>query len=71
MAQRPRSLSVYDGRDRLGQIELAANGTARAFDRWGKKLGVFSKLADAHRIFNTATESQVAGLHPQSRAKPS
>jgi hypothetical protein len=42
-----REFSIYDGRECLGRIAVAANGKARAFDSRGKSLGTFESFEAA------------------------
>jgi hypothetical protein len=42
-----RELSVYNGQDCIGTIKVADDGTARAFDRNGKRVGSFPSLKAA------------------------
>jgi hypothetical protein len=56
MAQRQRELFIYDGRDCLGRIDVAADGEARAFDHQGKLLGRFPTLVAASSAFNVPVE---------------
>ncbi len=42
-----REFSIYDGRDCLGRIAVAASGKVRAFDSRGKSLGTFQSLDGA------------------------
>lgn len=42
-----RELAVYDGQECLGTIKVADDGTARAFDAHGKRLGSFPSLQAA------------------------
>jgi hypothetical protein len=53
-----RSLSVYDGRDCLGRITVAADGKARAFDCRGKALGTFESIEAASAAFATESKSE-------------
>jgi hypothetical protein len=53
MTQRERQLFVYDGRERLGRIDVAADGKARAFDRRGKALGRFPNFQAASAAFKS------------------
>jgi hypothetical protein len=53
-ADSTRELAVYDGRECLGKIAIAANKKARAFDSRGKSLGTFENFeaaSDALRTF--------------------
>jgi hypothetical protein len=68
----PAELLIYSGRDYLGRIEVAVNGTARAFDYWGKNLGAFANVADAQRAFDAPNEGRVKQRrrrHAVSRGK--
>jgi hypothetical protein len=56
-----RKLSIYDGRDRLGWIEIADGGEARAFDQRGRKLGTFSNLEAASAAFNSGRNVKRGG----------
>jgi hypothetical protein len=49
-----RELSIYDGRECLGRIVVAANGKARAFDRQGKLLGAFANYEAASAAITAA-----------------
>lgn len=42
-----RELSLYDGQEWLGTIKVADDGTVRAFDPRGKRLGSFPSLKAA------------------------
>jgi hypothetical protein len=44
---RSREFYVYDGRDCLGTIVVAANGKVRAFDSRGKSVGSFEHFEAA------------------------
>ena len=46
-----RRLSVYDGSDRLGRIEVFEDGKARAFDARGRSLGMFANFKAAAGAF--------------------
>jgi hypothetical protein len=49
-------LSIYDGQNCIGAIEVADDGEARAFDRRGKLLGSFPSLKAASAAFNSSVE---------------
>jgi hypothetical protein len=51
-----RRLSIYDGQDCVGAIEIADDGEARAFDRRGKLLGSFPSSKAASAAFNSSVE---------------
>jgi hypothetical protein len=55
----PRRLSIYDGQNRIGGIEVADDGEARAFDLRGKLLGSFPSLKTASAAFNSSFEQAV------------
>lgn len=57
LAQKQAELAVYDGRDHLGMITIAADRTARAFDRQGKVLGTFESIEAASAAFATESKS--------------
>jgi hypothetical protein len=42
-----RELCIYDGQECIGTIKVAEDGTARAFDAHGKRLGSFPSLQAA------------------------
>jgi hypothetical protein len=46
-----RRLSVYDGSERLGRIEISKDGAARAFDARGRRLGTFPNFKAAADAF--------------------
>jgi hypothetical protein len=48
-----RELSLYDGQECLGIIKVAEDGTARAFDPRGKRLGSFPSLKAASAALAT------------------
>jgi hypothetical protein len=48
-----REVAVYDGRDCLGKIAIAANKKARAFDSRGKSLGTFENFEAASAALRT------------------
>jgi hypothetical protein len=50
-----RELAIYDGQECLGTIKIAEDGTARAFDACGKRVGSFPSLKAA----SAALESTV------------
>jgi hypothetical protein len=54
-----RSLSVYDGTDRLGTVKIGADGGIVAYDAAGKRLGCFPSVAAA-----------ASGLKPALASKP-
>ncbi len=54
-----REFSIYDGRDCLGTIAVAANGKARAFDRRGKSLGIFESFEAASGVFSKSEPEAV------------
>jgi hypothetical protein len=56
MTRRQRRLFIYSGRDRLGRIDIGADGEARAFDRRGKLLGKFPSLKAASAAFKSVVE---------------
>jgi hypothetical protein len=62
---RGRVLTVYDGRDRRGRIEIAKDGEARAFNRRGKLLGHFATLKTALHAFDA---SRAEGIAPEKAA---
>jgi hypothetical protein len=67
-----RELSVYDGRDCLGRIEVDTDGAARAFGRWGKNLGTFPNAADAQRAFDVPNDERIKQRrkrHAKARGK--
>jgi hypothetical protein len=42
-----REILIYDRRDCLGRIQVAANGQAQAFNVRGEPLGIFATESDA------------------------
>jgi hypothetical protein len=48
-----RSLSIYDGTTHVGTIKVDADGNVFAFDRDGKRLGLFKSLPAAQAAFHT------------------
>jgi hypothetical protein len=42
-----RELALYDGQECIGTIKVADDGSARAFDRCGKRIGSFPSLKAA------------------------
>jgi hypothetical protein len=48
-----RELAVYDGRECIGKIAIAANKKARAFDSRGKSLGTFENFEAASAALRT------------------
>jgi hypothetical protein len=65
-APRMRQLSIYDGQDLIGTIKVAMDGTARAFDPRGKRLGSFPSLKAATASFDSSIKrpAQQGGLAP-------
>jgi hypothetical protein len=55
-AARARELSVYNGHECIGTIEIADDGEARAFDQHGKLLGSFPSVKLASAAFDTSVE---------------
>jgi hypothetical protein len=55
----PRRLSIYDGQNCIGAIEVADDGTARAFDRRGKILGAFPSIKAATAAFKSSVAQAV------------
>ncbi|MGO9399738.1 MAG: hypothetical protein ACLP19_18125 [Xanthobacteraceae bacterium] len=53
---RARELFLYDGQDLIGTIKVADDGTARAFDARGKRLGKFPSLEAASAAFTSVVE---------------
>jgi hypothetical protein len=49
---RKRELAVYDGRECMGTIKVADDGTAVAFAASGKCLGAFRSLKAASAAFD-------------------
>jgi len=46
-AEMARTISIYEGRERLGRIDIFDDGEAHAFDCQGNKLGMFPNLKAA------------------------
>jgi hypothetical protein len=65
-APRTRELSLYDGQDLVGTIKVAGDGTARAFDPRGKRLGSFPSLKAATASFDSSVKrpARQGGLAP-------
>jgi hypothetical protein len=55
----PRRLSIYDGQNRIGAIEVADDWEAHAFDRRGKLLGSFPSIKAASAAFKSSVEQAV------------
>jgi hypothetical protein len=55
---RMRELALYDGQECIGTIKVADDGSARAFDRRGKRLGLFPSLKAASAAFDIPVERQ-------------
>jgi hypothetical protein len=53
-----RELSLYDGQECLGTIKVAEDGTARAFDARGKRLGSFPSLKAASAALDQRLNAQ-------------
>jgi hypothetical protein len=53
-----RIVSVYDGRERLGCVEIAADGEARAFDSFGQELGNFRNVEAAIAAIEASAQAQ-------------
>ena len=51
---RRRELSLYDGRDRIGQVIVSNNSNAKAFNAKGKSLGTFANVKRATRAIGDA-----------------
>jgi hypothetical protein len=49
---RKRELAVYDGRECMGAIKVADDGTAVAFGASGKRFGTFRSLKAASAAFD-------------------
>src|SRR5205807_252777 len=75
--KRRRELAIYDGRDWLGKITIAADGEVRAFDRRGKALGTFQNFEAAAAVVRFCgwrgrrRYPVAAGLRVQSQARGS
>jgi hypothetical protein len=55
-----RELSVYDGHELVGTIEVGEDDEARAFDQYGKLLGSFASVKFAFTAFDTIVERGAA-----------
>jgi hypothetical protein len=55
-AARTRELSVYDGQEFVGTVKVNEDGTARAFDRDGKRIGSYPSFAAASAALNDRLE---------------
>ena len=51
---RRRELSLYDGRDRVGEIVVDDDGKAKAFNAKHKSLGTFASVKRAMRAIGDA-----------------
>ncbi len=67
---RTRELAVYDGRDCIGTIKVAADGQAVAFDRDGKRLGKFPTYTAASAVFDKLAKSEAGRTSLAGSARP-